>query len=150
MRELKFRAWDKKKKTMVATGFHIIGEVTVFDMLRGYKIEEYTNFIIMQYTGLKDKNGKEEIYEGDIVRFFQKEWGLTYIAVVKFGEWTCNCGDYYCYEEGRGWYLEGKHWYERPENRHEETRIESIISKKSGLEVIGNLYENPELLKEKV
>ena len=66
MREIKFRAWDKKLKE-----FNDILRMT----LDGDRIEEddYGNMpnmkddiILMQYTGLKDKNGKE-IYEGDIV-----------------------------------------------------------------------------------
>lgn len=73
MREIKFRAWNNKKGEFVwpwPNAFWILGEITVFDMLRqlGLTIEEYyKELVVEQFTGLTDKNGKE-IFEGDIVR----------------------------------------------------------------------------------
>jgi uncharacterized phage protein (TIGR01671 family) len=57
MREIKFRAWDRKDKLWVA-GFSIGQSGT---------LSELGDKVFMQYTGLKDKTGKE-IYEGDVVR----------------------------------------------------------------------------------
>jgi hypothetical protein len=69
MREIKFRAWDGKR---ILDDFYV--------SCRSGKAEvrgEVFDWTLMQYTGLKDKNGKE-IYEGDVVRWSGKvyliEW----------------------------------------------------------------------------
>jgi len=85
---------------------------------------------IMQYTGLKDKNGRE-IYEGDIVRttryYDEKDW------IVDFGEYDDS--DTVWGSPGIGWFL------------HRPERDESLIFfDQEFREVVGNIYENPELL----
>ena len=65
MREIKFRAWHKKQKKMFRP-------ITILDFCRSQAISfDFTDLVIMQYTGLKDKNGKE-IYEDDIVKTFDR------------------------------------------------------------------------------
>lgn len=81
------------------------------------KWDKTRDFELMQYTGLKDKNGKE-IYEGDIIAF------PTYKTVI---EWSDKHAAY-------------KPWCEYMEG-HDN------IEEGEPIEVIGNIYENPELLK---
>ncbi|MBA7472476.1 hypothetical protein ES707_07803 [subsurface metagenome] len=85
-------------------------------------------FELMQYTGLKDKNGKE-IYEGDIVKVNDSEWGLY--KVVWFPHWA-------------GFFREviKASDYEPMGDKHQPLSANQMI------EVIGNVWENPELLKE--
>lgn len=65
MREIKFRVWDSEKKKIVPIQRHSFK--TGKSMPYGWNVE-YIFDDLMQYTGLKDKNGKE-IYEGDILLY---------------------------------------------------------------------------------
>jgi len=137
MREIKFRVWDKKK-------MHYLDDEYVSEGIYNSKNKEH---ILMQFTGLKDKNGKE-IYEGDVIKLHCSanenhvitatiEWyeelarfipaihnkkikvvgGASEGKRVSMGEMHSWCGAHYCFSISRY------------------------------LEVIGNIYENPELLK---
>lgn len=124
MREIKFRAWDKENKEMLEVENLHFDEYHNNEMtIRTTMYNDYfdtEDMILMQYTGLHDKNGKE-IYEGDIV-----DNGYNNIGVVKYGEYNCSC----C-EGVYGWYVDGG----------------DIRQAECFLEVIGNIYENPDLLK---
>ncbi len=135
MREIKFRAWDKKSKQMfkvLCLPLSALAERDNGIMLYGLKGADYfydkntTNHELMQYTGLKDKNGKE-IYEGDIINIFLRNKNPEEERYVK-------AEIKYLY--GGFWFLSN---YHTDCNWHFYNQIER--------EVIGNIYENPELLK---
>ncbi len=121
MREIKFRAWYARKKSPGTMSYY---PVLVRNREDVWTTEYPETAVLMQYTGLKDKNGKE-IYEGDICRY--QEWlqpdlkGECQIHKIKFGYCSFDFGDCPLYE-----------WLD------EEGNID--------IEVIGNIYENPELL----
>ena len=122
MREIKFRAWNRKSHRMLTVGsFDTINSGQTPRRLKGPEIDmlvyvKVDDCILMQYTGLKDKNGVE-IYEGDILRGIDI-W--TYPGVVTFDK-----------EVGAFVWTWGEEW----------GRIEYCF-----LGIIGNIHENPELL----
>ena len=131
-REIKFRAWDKIRKRMIAepqfdyvveNGKHLIHNM--FDE-RGRQVEE---FELMQYTGLKDKNGKE-IYEGDI------------LSISEYAD-----GDFIIKpHNSKVVFVEGGFRLNAIDSLFEYESLSHISLNKIGC-IIGNIYENPELLK---
>ncbi len=147
MREIKFRAWDKVCREMfynseLANGDMMVicldGEIQLSDD-DTYKPDD---FILMQYTGLKDKNGKE-IYEGDILRVQTGWYKSAKNEVDKFdkgvkGEtlWTVEHKIFNC---EMGFMIYGL------DRRFHKLMTQSMMWNTKA-EVIGNIYENPELL----
>jgi uncharacterized phage protein (TIGR01671 family) len=70
MREIKFRAWDKENKAFMPSEGYAICDGDVMGLRYGNEMEDVlTDQIeLMQYTGLKDNNGRE-VYEGDVLHF---------------------------------------------------------------------------------
>jgi len=124
MREIKFRAWDGKKMYSPDELIQVGNEGCTTGYYDGSGCPKYSDHELMQYTGLKDKNGKE-IYEGDIVLHDGLPGAKNGRSIVF--EDCC-------------FMIKGKtpsdDWH---------------VGRYSGLntEVIGNIYENPELLEDK-
>ena len=118
MREIKFRGWHKSLYVMYSTDNQIGGLWSIKEAANGIIRDD--NMILMQYTGLKDKNGKE-IYESDVLTS-ETEKPMIVKWSEKFASW-CLYRD--------GWMF--AHWF------GESCEPEQC-------EVIGNIYENPELL----
>jgi len=143
MREIKFRAWFYDGENL-STGAMVsletaisecYAEVSAFDLSATDKCT-----ILMQYTGLKDKNGVE-IYEGDIIKNFwvNNETKEEEIWIVKFGEYLDNDVEDFAPAGGIGFYCD---------NSCNQKGIVNLYQYKN-IEVIGNIHENPELLEVK-
>ena len=142
-REIKFRVWDKTTNTMFedAKNTYItieffIGMVDINGIKLDYENE--CEAVLMQYTGLKDKNIKK-IYEGDILKE-QTQSGFNY-SVVKFGEIdiSVSCEPKMC-----------TCFYHYFSNFNDNRREVPLGNNLKNIEVIGNIYENPELFKAKL
>lgn len=115
MREIKFRAWTEPENKMI--NWNSLLRMNLYNI---FVIPEQCGVILMQYTGLKDKNGKE-IYEGDIIQTEELTAVIEYSEI--YAEYiTTNTNQIQYEDEPLG-----------------DLRGEEI-------EVIGNIYENPDLL----
>lgn len=118
----RFRAWDKEFKEMVQVDALVFDEQVIKATYKNGNVvkEDLKNYVLMQSTGLTDKNG-EEIFEGDILEV--NDW----LEVVSFSEEKAMF-----VSKGIGF----------PETSLYDLLDSDIFT----VEIIGNIYENPELL----
>ena len=128
-REIKFRAWDKETKSMIKEVWEI-GLKSNYNQPWLIGDDKRTdNFELMQYTGLKDKNGKE-IYENDIIRVNDDRDGdRTYEVIFEKGCYWGNCI-----------------YTPRITTPQKTLLCDLDFFVHQSQEIIGNIYENPELL----
>ena len=117
-REIKFRAWDKFDSKMITPND---GDFIGWHAMSNWK----DCLVVMQFTGLTDKNGKE-IYEFDIVKYTNPYSKKTYTHICL---WDFRFACFGLFEKNNEWCKESD-WM----------RIIEV-------EVLGNIYETPELLK---
>lgn len=129
MREIKFRIWDIDKRKFIVNETDRLGygdtkkcmsERVDFEN-NSVEINADESYILSEYTGLKDMKGKE-IYEGDIIKFLNSIFEVIW----------CN--------EKTSFMLKNKEYKEF---------LNFIYENNNGMEIVGNIYENPELLGDK-
>ena len=121
--EIKFRCWDEIKKQMYYHN-HLILEWSESHIVvnkkqrQSYDIYKVENPILMQFTGLKDKNGKP-IFESDIIQGDEKQSNIVFWFAEK-GMWALD---------------------------QKDVPYDSLAEFNEEMEVIGNIYENGDLFK---
>jgi len=122
-REIKFRAWILPHED--AQGFDVDGEMWNWDVFQALSPNQWREslMVVMQFTGLQDKNGKD-IYEGDVVE--AKSWNPMRYTVE---------------------FIEGGFCFTHPNMKGSPIDVNMMYSSVGcACKVIGNIWENPELL----
>ena len=146
MRKIKFRAWSNYSKSFIEDDEYLIGLDGKFYRMDfdagisgweegGLIWNELENITLIQFTGLHDKNGKE-IYEGDLMRYYKPNSYAKGEDILEV-RWHEQEGAF------KYWCLRMKDW-----ECAFQKKLYNVGNNKSGAwcEVIGNIYENPELI----
>ena len=122
-RKIEFRAWDKLNKIMT---YDVLNKQPILEMVNVgtpqqdsiiVGLEEYSDLELMQFTGLLDKNGKE-IFESDVLKIYYEGNQKSYLKKVK--------------------------WLNDAINKGRWDALDNCAF--TSCEVVGNIFENPELL----
>lgn len=135
MREIKFRAWGRNEKKMLYGVEHTYDGYIVPMACFGGVLDCPDFYIVMQYTGLKDQNGKE-IYEGDIVKFYPQSPRSEELPNPRYGE----MGEIF-FDIGS--------FAVRPIDRKREG-LEFFLNELGEWVVVGNIYENLKFLEQNI
>lgn len=134
-RPIKFRVWHKGKNEWVhEPGWepNILGECILFGEWCRVPPEELNDLEVLQFSGLKDSAGKE-IYEGDIISYsYEKTWGDESDCLIS----SCEKKIAEVFYKGCGFHLN--------ESEEYQPTIDNYCF--GAIKIIGNIFENPELL----
>lgn len=128
MREIKFRVWDKESNQWVTS----LNQKSITKINYDSRfLVKWNRYVLLQYTGLKDKNGKE-IYDGDVVKYWHKfprgaGAGEDRNGIVHWNKWG--------------------NWEIKENQNPLDDYCTDLESYSVNIEVIGNIHENPELIK---
>lgn len=133
MREIKFRAWSKSRNKFFDPDF-IDCDGQCWDTNHVHETLPTDDYILMQFTGLYDKNGKE-IYEGDVLKWRcstseSKSNVMLRTVSIDWGCWPTSHGYAITIYINGEKYASGKSYWNNEDR-----------------EIIGNIYENTELIK---
>jgi len=137
-RDVKFRIWDTNKSIMVYSDESEDDHTEYYGCFANIfhqilnDLKEDKKYILLEYTGLKDKNGKE-IYDGDIVKYLGED-DLVYslLGIVSIGEYSTHAGEF-------------KHYGVRVKRIDIDSYF-GLGGRPDEFAIIGNIFKNKDLI----